>query len=67
MRLNKKELKSIAQTFRFWQDAEKKEADNNYFNGMRATLSQIGVLKQVQNEIFKQDHMAPNINLIVQN
>ena len=54
MKLNKKELQSIAQTYKYWKLQENTQ---DFFEGMKMTLVTIGVLKQVENEIFKQDHI----------
>ena len=53
MKLPKKELASIVPTFQYWQD----DPDHQeFFDGMKMVLSQLGVLTQIQNEIFIKNH-----------
>lgn len=53
MKIPKKELESIARTYKYWKA---QEGTQELFEGMKMALVTMGVLKQVENAIFKEDH-----------
>lgn len=60
MKLNKKQLTSIVPTYLYYQnDPDLSET----FEGIRMTLSQLGLLTQVKNEIFIQNNKNAELQI----
>ena len=53
MKLNKKELRAMTQTYRYWKNDDE---HGDFFKGLRTTLVLIGALDQVENQIFTENN-----------